>query len=87
MEHATFTENHKMDKLQKLSVNVETGKETVIDLTSDEIAEFEASVEALQNEKTQIKAKIKSDEEAKQAAIEKLAALGLTTDDLKALKL
>ena len=76
-----------MDKFQKLSVNVETGEETVIDLTSDEIAEFEASVEALQNEKTQIKSKIKSDEEAKHAAIEKLAALGLTTDDLKALKL
>jgi DNA-binding transcriptional regulator YhcF (GntR family) len=76
-----------MDKLQKLSVNVETGEETLIDLTDEEILVFQAGVEALENEKAQIEAKIKSDEETKQAAIEKLAALGLTTDDLKALGL
>lgn len=76
-----------MQKLQKLSVNVETGEETLIDLTPDEIAQFEASVQALENEKAEIKAKIKADEETKEAAIAKLAALGLTTDDLKALGL
>jgi uncharacterized small protein (DUF1192 family) len=80
-------ENHKMDKLQKLSVNVETGEETLIDLTPEEVAEFEVGVKALQDEKAEIKAKIKSDEAAKAAAEAKLAVLGLTTDDLKALGL
>ena len=76
-----------MDKLQKLSVNVETGEETLIDLTPEEVAEFEVGVKALQDEKAEIKAKIKSDEAAKAAAEAKLAVLGLTTDDLKALGL
>jgi uncharacterized small protein (DUF1192 family) len=76
-----------MDKLQKLSVNVETGEETLIDLTPEEVAEFEIGVKALQDEKAEIEAKIKSDEAAKLAAEAKLAALGLTTDDLKALGL
>ena len=72
---------------QKLSVNVETGENTLIDLTSKEVAEFEAGVKALQDEKAEIEAKIKSDEAAKAAAEAKLAVLGLTTDDLKALGL
>jgi hypothetical protein len=76
-----------MTSLQKLSVNVETGEETLIDLTADEVATFEASVKALEDEKVAILAKVKSDEEAKAAAEAKLAALGLTADDLKALGL
>lgn len=76
-----------MTKLQKLSVNVETGEETLIDLTPDEIAQFDASVKALEDEKDAIKAKVKSDEETKAAAEAKLAALGLTSEDLKALGL
>jgi hypothetical protein len=76
-----------MDKLQKLSVNVETGEETLVDLTADEIVKFEASVKALEDEKAAIKAKIKSDLETKEAAQAKLAALGLTAEDLKALGL
>ena len=72
---------------QKLSVNVETGEETLIDLTADEVAEFEASVKALQDAEDAAKAKVKSDAENKAAAQAKLAALGLTTDDLKALGL
>lgn len=76
-----------MTSLQKLSVNVETGEETLIDLTADEVAAFQASVKALEDEKAAILAKIKSDEETKAAAQAKLAALGLTTEDLKALGL
>ena len=76
-----------MDKLQKLSVNVETGEETLIDLTPEEVIEFKAGVKALEDEKAEILAKIKTDEETKAAAEAKLAALGLTADDLKALGL
>jgi hypothetical protein len=75
-------ESHKMDKLQKLSVNVETGEETLIDLTADELAEFEASVKALQDAEEAAKAKVKSDEENKAALLEKL---GITADEAKLL--
>ena len=72
---------------QKLSVNVETGEEILIDLTADELADFEASVKALQDAEAVAKATVKTDEENKAAAEAKLAALGLTIGDLKALGL
>jgi pimeloyl-CoA synthetase len=76
-----------MSKPQKLSVNVETGEEILVDLNKDEILEFEASVKALENETLTIKTNAKAKEEAKSSAQTKLAALGLTADDLKALGL
>ena len=76
-----------MTKLQKLSVNVETGEETLIDLTAEELVDFEASVKALEDEQEAAKAKVKSDAETKEAAQAKLAALGLTAEDLTALGL
>ena len=72
---------------QKLSVNVETGENTLIDLTAEELADFEASVKALQDAEAVAKATVKTDEENKAAAEAKLAALGLTIGDLKALGL
>ena len=64
-------------------VNVETGEETFRDYTSEEIAEV---VKA--QEKIAVKLeKAAQAEAAKAAAQAKLAALGLTTDDLKALGL
>lgn len=64
-------------------VNIATGEETWRDYTEAEVAEVEAAQE---------KAKIQADADAKvqadkTAAQAKLAALGLTTDDLKALGL
>ena len=60
-----------MTKLQKLSVNVKTGEETLIDLTADEVTDFEASVKALEDETVAAKAKIKSDAETKAALLAK----------------
>jgi hypothetical protein len=78
-----FTE-HKMKIIEK-EFNVSTGKETITerDATPAEITEAEkAQAEA------QIRATKKAEAEtAKVAAETKLAALGLTTDDLKALGL
>ena len=76
-----------MTKLQKLSVNVETGEETLIDLSAEEIAEFESNVKALEDKTLEIKTNLKAEEEAKAVAEAKLAALGLTVDDLKAIGL
>ena len=64
-------------------VNAETGDEIIRDMNADEIAQWEIdkakSVERLAEESAAVS--------AKEAAQAKLAALGLTTDDLKALGL
>jgi len=75
-------ESHKMTKLQRLSVNVKTGEETLIDLSADELAEFEASVKTLQDFEAAAKAKIKTDEDNKAAL---LAKLGITAAEAKLL--
>jgi hypothetical protein len=64
-------------------VNVATGEETVRDANADEIAQM--SLDAA-NEKTRI-AEADAKAQAKATAEGKLAALGLTTDDLRALGL
>lgn len=64
-------------------VNIETGEETWRDYTPAEIAE----VEAAQAQATQQQV-LQAEADAKRAAAEaKLAALGLTSDDLRALGL
>lgn len=64
-------------------INVATGEETWRDYTDEEIAE----VEKAQAEAT-ARAQAEAEAEAKrQAALSKLAALGLSADDLKALGL
>ena len=81
MEQSTFTEGHKM--LQEKIIDLATGKETLKDYTPEQMAEVaaeEAKAQALAAEQAQAEA-------AKAAAQAKLAALGLTTDDLKALGL
>ena len=67
---------------QKLSVNVETGEESLIDLTADELADFESSVKAVQDAEVAAKAKVKSDAENKAALLIKL---GITADEAKLL--
>lgn len=61
-----------------IEINCETGEVTERDLTAEEIAANEAAAEAADAQR--------ADREAKrQAAIDKLAALGLTPEDLAAL--
>lgn len=67
--------------------DVETGKITKVNLTSEELAELEikeAAAKDAAKKEVEAFAKIQS---AKAAAEAKLAALGLTADDLKALGL
>ena len=63
--------------------NVETGEVFERDLTEEEIAQ--AAIDKA--EEIQLKAKAEAKAAAKAAAEAKLAALGLTTDDLRALGL
>jgi hypothetical protein len=72
-----------MTKPQVKIVNAETGKEVIRDANAAEIAQMEADKvtdEAITSAQVQALA-------AKESAQAKLAALGLTTDDLKALGL
>ncbi len=72
-------------KIIEKEFNVTTGEETIIEReeTALEKAAREKSQANFANEKTQLEAKAK----AKEAAQAKLAALGLTSDDLAALGL
>jgi hypothetical protein len=62
-------------------VNVSTGEETQRQMNDDEQDIFDSDLQTIQSENSQRIAKA----EARSAAEEKLLALGLTTDDLKAL--
>lgn len=67
--------------------NIETGEVIEREMTSEELAQHEADkIIAIQLQEAQIAAKNEA-AAAKEAAQAKLAALGLTTEDLKALGL
>jgi hypothetical protein len=76
-------EYHKMTKPQVKEYNCETGIETIRDATSAEIAQMELDAANDAARKAEAEAKA----QAKATAEGKLAALGLTTDDLRALGL
>ena len=72
-----------MTKPQVKIVNTETGEEIVRDANAEELAQMEKDAASWAAELV-----AKAEAEAKKAAAEaKLAALGLTTDDLRALGL
>jgi hypothetical protein len=76
-----------MSLLVKVEHNVETGEIVEIPLTNQEIAELEKMREAQEKFNAEQNITLQKEQEAKAAATAKLAALGLTTDDLKALGL
>jgi cytolysin (calcineurin-like family phosphatase) len=70
-----------MRKYFEKIVNIETGEETFRDYTAEEIAEMEAN-EIIANELT---AASNAKENARASALAKLAALGLSADEIAAL--
>jgi len=70
-------------KKQITEYNCETGIETTRDATTEEVAQMQLDAAAYAARKAQAEAKA----EAKTAAQAKLAALGLTVEDLQALGL
>jgi hypothetical protein len=66
------------DKLTALEVNALTGEEVIRELTADEIAEREQIDLA-------IKAELEAQANVKASALAKLAALGLTEEEIAAL--
>lgn len=71
----------------RIEHNVETGEIKEIELTAEEIADVLARQEAAKPKVAAIEAEIAKYKADKESAQAKLTALGLTTDDLKALGL
>lgn len=74
-----------MARPTKLIVNCETGEETVLELTDEEITEIEMLQAQAQERDARDRAEAEAKAEAKASALAKLAALGLTEEEAKAI--
>ena len=74
------------ETLTKIVVDCSTGEQTVVPLTAEEIAQREADAAAYAEQKATQEAEELAKAEAKASAEAKLAALGLTADEIAALK-
>lgn len=73
------------DVPKKLVVDLETGTQQYIDLTPEEIAQREVDAQAAAIEKAEREAEEQAKADAKLAAQAKLAALGLTGEEVAAI--
>lgn len=74
-----------MSRPTKIVVDCSTGIETIIELTDAEIAQMEADAAAAATRRAEEDALAAAAAEAKASAQAKLAALGLTADEIAAL--
>jgi hypothetical protein len=73
------------DTPTKVIVDCSTGEETILPLTADEIADLEAARVQAEADRAAAEADAQAKAEAKASALAKLAALGLTEDEAKAI--
>jgi len=71
--------------MERIEINVITGERKIIELNAEEVAQAQAQHAQWEAEKAQIEATKQAEVAAKQSALAKLAALGLTADEIKAL--
>jgi hypothetical protein len=74
------------ETLTKIVVDCSTGEQTVVELTAEEIAQREADAAAYAEAKAIEDAAAEAQAEAKASAEAKLTALGLTAEEIAALK-
>ena len=74
-----------MAKLTRIEVNCATGEQKEIELTAAEIAEFDQMRAKAEAEKAIRDAEEQAKADAKASALAKLAELGLTEDEAKAI--
>lgn len=74
-----------MTRPTRTEINCETQEVTVVELTDAEIAELEARAEAEEERRAAEEAAATAAAEAKASAEAKLAALGLTADEVAAI--
>lgn len=73
------------ETLTKIVVDCSTGEQTIVPLSAEEIAQREADAQAYAAQLATQEAEALAKAEAKASAEAKLAALGLTADEIKAL--
>ena len=69
----------------RIEIDCSTGVETIIELTDAEVAELEAQAAVAEQERQAREAELAAAEAAKASAQSKLAALGLTPEEIAAL--
>jgi hypothetical protein len=69
----------------RLEINCETGEQTIIPLTAEEIAQMETDRIAYEEAQAAAQAEADAKEAARQSGIAKLMALGLTEEEAQAL--
>ena len=74
-----------MAKLTRIEVNCATGEQEVIELTTAEIAELDQMRAQTEQLEAQKEAELQAKAEAKASAEAKLAAFGLTSEEIAAL--
>lgn len=74
-----------MTKPTKVIVDCSTGEQSVVELTDAEIAELETAAAKAEQDRLAAEAEAAAVAAAKQAAENKLAALGLTPEEIAAL--
>ena len=75
-----------MTKPTRIEINCETGEETIIELTDAEIAELEANAAVAAQEQADREAAEAAKAAAAASAVAKLEAIGLTADEIAALR-
>jgi hypothetical protein len=71
--------------LTKVTVDCSTGEQTIEPLTADEISQLKADRAQAEVERVAAEAEATAKAEAKASALAKLAALGLTEEEAKAI--
>jgi DNA-binding transcriptional regulator YhcF (GntR family) len=71
--------------MEKIVYDLQTGEQSIVPLTNEEIVEANAKYQTWLTEQEQLKAKQQEIESAKQSALNKLMALGLTEEEALAL--
>ena len=74
-----------MSRPTRIEIDCSTGVEQIIELTDQEIADMEAAAVEAEARKAEEDAKAQAAADAKASAQAKLAALGLTADEIAAL--
>jgi hypothetical protein len=74
-----------MTKPTRLEINCETGEQTVIELTDEEIAQMETDRANAEADRLAREAEAEAKAEARASALSKLAALGLSPQEIAAL--
>ena len=69
----------------KVIINCETGEETIVPLTAEEIAQREKDATEWEARRAAMEAELEAKAEAKASALAKLEALGLSEEEAKAI--